>query len=120
MAYKVISDIAQALEGEKVTVVVEGHADADGSNETRNWQLSSARAVAVVAELRERYGRDGLPVIDGKHLKAVGLGEFRPAEIKDGSSKWNRRVEIVIRGRGTAAQGAAFKVESIIGVGNGG
>ncbi len=120
MAYKVISDIAQALEGEKVTVVVEGHADADGSDETRNWQLSSARAVAVVAELRDRYGRDGLPVIDGKHLKAVGMGEFRPAEIKDGSSKWNRRVEIVIRGRGTAAQGAAFKVESIIGVGNGG
>ena len=119
MAYMVVSDIAHALEGEKVKIVVEGHADSDGTDEARNWQLSSERAVAVVNELRKRYGRDGLPVINGKYLKAVGHGEFSPAEIREGSSRWNRRVEIVIRGRGSAAQGAAFKVESIIGAGSG-
>ena len=43
-------------ENSSINVVVEGHADADGSDETRNWQLSSERAVAVVAELRDRYG----------------------------------------------------------------
>ena len=45
----------------------------------------------------------------------VPMGEFYPAELKDGSSKWNRRVEIVIQGRGPAAQKTAFNVENIMG-----
>ena len=102
-----------------MNVVVEGHADSDGTNEVVNWRLSSGRAVTIVIEMRNRLGRDGLPIIDGKYIESRGLGEFRPAELRDGSSKWNRRVEIVIRGRGSSAQGAAFKVESILGETNG-
>ena len=111
-AYKAITDIATALEGEQVNVIVEGHADADGTDEIRNWNLSAERAVTVVNELRKRKGRDGLPIIEGKYIAAKGMGEFRPAEYKEGSSRWNRRVEIVIRGRSASAQKAVYKVES--------
>ena len=80
----------------------------------RNWELSALRSVAIINEMRKRKNRDGLPMIDGKFLHGRAMGEFHPAELKDGSSKWNRRVEIVIQGRGPAAQKAAFKVEKIL------
>ena len=53
-------------------------------------------------------------LIEGKYIAASGMGEFRPAELKGGTSRWNRRVEIVIRGRGSSAQNAAHKVESYL------
>ena len=118
-AFKMISDITEILEGERVNVFIEGHADADGTDEKRNWELSALRSVAIINEMRKRKNRDGLPMIDGKFLHGRAMGEFHPAELKDGSSKWNRRVEIVIQGRGPAAQKAAFNVENIMGEYNG-
>ncbi len=56
-----------------------------------NWDLSAARAVAVVKMLE----KGGVP---GKNLEAVGYGQYHPVEsndIEEGRA-YNRRVEIVI------------------------
>ena len=110
-AYGILTDITEAIEGESVNVMVEGHADNDGSVEGRNWELSSLRAVSVVQQMRSKKGRDGLPIIRGENIVAQGMGHFRPADPNSGSVQWNRRVEIVIQGRGTSAKNAAFKVK---------
>jgi chemotaxis protein MotB len=57
-----------------------------------NWELSTARATAVVRHLVSRYN------IDPERLVAVGYGEYRPIATNDtseGRSK-NRRVEFYI------------------------
>ena len=54
-------------------------------------------------------------MIDGKFLHGRAMGEFHPAGLKDGSSKWNRRVEIVIQGRGPAAQKAHSRLKILWG-----
>lgn len=48
------------------------------------------RAVSVVEALEER----GVP---GKVMQARGMGEFSPADIVDGNSSWNRRVELIVQ-----------------------
>jgi flagellar motor protein MotB len=111
-AFGVITSITEALEGESIDVKVEGHADDDGSPEGKNWELSSLRAVSVVQQMRSKKGRDGLPIIKGEFITAQGMGHFRPADPNKGSSPWNRRVEIVIKGQGASAKKAAYKVRS--------
>ena len=57
-----------------------------------NWELSTARATAVL-----RYLQDNAKV-DGKHLVAAGYGEFRPVSPNDTPEQraLNRRIEIVL------------------------
>lgn len=119
-AYLMLGDIADALNGYAVTLVVEGHADADGTSEELNWQMSGRRSAAVVYELRQRVGIDGRPVIDGRYIEARGFGQFRPADVENRQSPWNRRVELVIRGRDTTAHAAIQNIEQSLGERNGG
>ena len=76
-------------------IQIEGHTD-DVPIETpqfpSNWELSSARAIAVLRLFVDEIG------INPKTLTATGYGEFRPAAPNttvQGRSK-NRRIEIVL------------------------
>ena len=74
---------------------VEGHTDDDPINTPRypsNWELSSARAIAVLRLFVDRLN------IDPQKLLATGYGEFHPVggnETDLGRSK-NRRIEIIL------------------------
>ena len=57
-----------------------------------NWELSAARATAVVRFLQESAG------VDPERISAIGFGQYRPIasnETNDGRRQ-NRRIEIVI------------------------
>ena len=110
-----LNDIATAVHGYPVLMIVEGHADADGTSEEKNWMMSATRAVAVVSEFRRRKDEKGKALLDGEFLEARGMGEFRPADVEKGQSKWNRRVELVIRGRNTSAIGAIEELDQVLG-----
>ena len=77
---------------------IEGHTDnkpivGDLKNKyATNWELSTARATAVL-----RYLQD-VAKVDGKHLVAAGYGEFRPVAPNDTPEQraLNRRIEIVL------------------------
>lgn len=76
---------------------VDGHTDSDAIKTAQypsNWELSSARAIAVVRELIDA----GLPA---NRLVAAGFGEFQP--IGRGSSelvkRLNRRIELKLTQR---------------------
>jgi chemotaxis protein MotB len=76
-------------------VAIEGHTDNDPikySGWKTNWELSSARALAVL-----HYLVDECKVEPGR-LSANGYGQFRPVEPNDSAQnkQKNRRVEIVI------------------------
>ena len=78
-----------------VTVAIEGHTDNDPirySGWQSNWELSSARALAVVHYFIDQCS------ISPERLSAVGYGEYHPVESNETSEgmQQNRRVEIVI------------------------
>ncbi len=78
------------------TLRVDGHTDARpiAGRFRSNWELSAARAIAVVRRLAEQG-------VSPKHLVAAGFGEFQPLE--DGASEEiharNRRIEIRLTDR---------------------
>ena len=75
-----------------VSVVVEGHTDAFGSDET-NLKLSTERAESVKAYMLANMG------LADSQVTATGYGEARPIannETQEGRAK-NRRIDIVIR-----------------------
>ncbi len=81
-------------------VMIEGHTDnvpiAGGFTDqfSSNWELSAARALAVLHYVREKHNSDP------ERLAAVGCGEHRPVannSSEDGRAM-NRRVVIVISG----------------------
>lgn len=94
---KLLSTLAKALAGEPGKAIqIEGHTDsvkiggALAEKYQSNWELSSARAVAVVRYLSEKEG------LDGRRLSAAGFGEFNPIadnSTNEGKAK-NRRIEI--------------------------
>lgn len=76
---------------------VDGHTDRIPIRNAKfpsNWELSTARAVAVVKLLIE----DGLPP---HRLAAAGFGEYRPLDTTGapGSLRRNRRIEFKLTGR---------------------
>ncbi len=99
--------VAEALRGLRGRVVrVEGHTDdvpvSPGGPFASNWELSSARALAVVRALQE-FG------VDPTLLVAAAHGQYDPVasnETADGRSQ-NRRIEIVL----APAEGLAREVE---------
>ncbi|MBI1953258.1 MAG: flagellar motor protein MotB [Candidatus Omnitrophica bacterium] len=90
---KVASVLKESVPGSPVAV--EGHTDNEPirySGWKSNWELSSARALAVVHHFIEEE-----KVPPGR-LRAVGFGEFHPVAGNDlpEGRRQNRRVEIVI------------------------
>ncbi|ACI98432.1 OmpA family protein [Rhodospirillum centenum] len=76
------------------TITVEGHTDPVAIATTRfpsNWELSAARAAAVVRHLVAA----GVPA---QRLRATGLADSRPLTTDPARWAMNRRVEIVIDG----------------------
>jgi chemotaxis protein MotB len=76
---------------------VDGHTDADPIRTPQfqsNWELSSARAIAVVKELIARG-------VSPEHLVAAGFGEFQPIEAGDSeeTKTRNRRIELKLTER---------------------
>jgi chemotaxis protein MotB len=74
---------------------VEGHTDNVPINNSRfpsNWELSTARATAVVSYMIEKFG------LQPELLSAAGYAEYRPAAPNDtaeGRAR-NRRVDVVV------------------------
>ncbi len=76
-------------------VAVEGHTDNEPirySGWKSNWELSTARALAVLHTFADTHGLEPL------RLRAVGFGEFQPVASNDAPEgrRQNRRVEVVI------------------------
>jgi outer membrane protein OmpA-like peptidoglycan-associated protein len=93
-AKKRLTEVASALKETKSPLVVVGHTDASGSDET-NQRLSEQRANAVRTFL---VGQG----IEDNRIRAEGMGESQP--IADNATPEgranNRRVEIVVEGAG--------------------
>lgn len=111
-AFSLLGGVAEAIAGQPVNINVEGHTDATGDVKG-NWELSALRAVAVVAFMQDRGG------IDGRKLEARGYGSFRPASPGAGDATWDRRVELVIQSKSPLAYDAIYKVEQLMGGGDG-
>jgi len=90
-----LDGLATSLAGVANQIRVEGHTDTVPIHVDRfpsNWELSTARATAVVAYLVRKFG------YTPERLSASGYGEFRPIAPNDtveGRAK-NRRVDIVV------------------------
>lgn len=90
-----LDKVADAFKGLKGKVIrVEGHTDnvpTGGGAYPTNWELSSARAIAVVRYLQDKG-------VDPTLLAAAGYAQFQPVASNDtpeGRSQ-NRRIEIVL------------------------
>lgn len=84
------------------TIRIEGHTDdvpVRGGRFSSNWHLSAARAQSVVRLLMAQG-------VDPRRLQVVGFGEVRPRHLDDTPEgrAANRRIEIKILRKGTAAQ----------------
>ena len=107
-----LSDVARGVLGELAAVLssddslklrVEGHTDDVPIQTGRfasNWELSTARATAVVTFLVEQPG------LAPQRLSAAGYGEFHPRVPNDSDEDRarNRRVDIVILDDANAAE----------------
>ncbi len=91
-ALQAVADALRDVQGK--TIRVEGHTDDVPTGKSAfptNWQLSTARALAVVRFLQQAG-------VDPTRLAAAGYGEFQPVAPNDtpeGRSQ-NRRIEIVL------------------------
>jgi chemotaxis protein MotB len=87
--------VAEALRGvQGKTLRVEGHTDnvpTAGTSFGSNWELSAARALAVVRFLQDQG-------VDPTRLAGAGYGEFQPVAANDTPEgrSLNRRIEIVL------------------------
>jgi chemotaxis protein MotB len=96
-----IGEVGDALRGIDNLVRVEGHTDDIPIHTPRfasNWDLSTARATAVVAFMVQEFG------IAPDRLSAAGYAEFHPQvpNADEASRARNRRVDIVILNQTTA------------------
>jgi chemotaxis protein MotB len=87
--------LARTFDEPSYRITVEGHTDNVPVRNTKygsNWELSTARASAVVALFIEKAG------LPPKRLSASGYGEFKPVALNDGEEgrAKNRRVDVVI------------------------
>jgi chemotaxis protein MotB len=87
--------IGETLASSQLPIRIDGHTDntpVRGGRFRSNWELSTSRAVTIVAYLSQRYGYP--PAL----LSAAGYGDTRPVAPNDTSAHRakNRRIEIVI------------------------
>ena len=92
---ELLGRLAAALGSVETEIHVEGHTDnvpISSEQFPSNWELSSARATAVLKYLVS----GGVPP---ERLAAVGYGEFQPIDANDTDAgrRRNRRVEIFVR-----------------------
>lgn len=93
-AQQVIDRVAATIEPLDVAIRIEGHTDDAPIRTARyssNWELSTARASAVVARLIAQH-------VDPRRLSAAGYGEFHPRASNataEGRAS-NRRVDVVV------------------------
>jgi chemotaxis protein MotB len=93
-----LTRIATILGGRGFQIRVEGHTDNAPIHNPRfksNWELSTARATAVVALLVERHG------FDPSLIAAAGYSEYHPVQPNDTvqGRAANRRVDLVVVGQ---------------------
>ena len=95
---RTLNDISRRIPNELNWVLrVDGHTDALPIRTAKfpsNWELSSARAIAVVKQLR-RFG------VPAKRLVAAGFGQFQPLDPRDDEVAYrrNRRIEFKLTQR---------------------
>jgi chemotaxis protein MotB len=93
--YPIVEKIAALLNSQPNRVRMEGHTDSVPIHTARfpsNWELSSARAIAMLRLLTDRYGVNHL------RLAVAGYADTSPVDTNDtddGRAR-NRRVDIVI------------------------
>lgn len=98
-AKKALQPIGRMLAGMPNSLVVEGHTDdvriSAGPHRT-NWELSVARAYAVLEHLSQAFG------IPEERFIVAGYGEFKPlgSNTTPSGRARNRRIEIIIMRRG--------------------
>lgn len=104
-AKPILDKVARVLSEElpDQPIGIEGHTDNEPikrSGWKDNWELSLARARAVVTYLVEQQS------VDPRRVGATGYGEYRPIASNDTTQgrRANRRVEIVVWPTGTALQ----------------
>lgn len=105
-ALEIIRQVAVVVGPRHNELRIEGHTDDQPIRTARfksNWELSTARASAVVAFLVESAG------IDPARLAAAGYGEHHPRVANDSpeSRARNRRVDIVVLEPGAESEAAA-------------
>ncbi|MFQ5736226.1 MAG: flagellar motor protein MotB [Thermodesulfobacteriota bacterium] len=96
-AHPVLDEIISILKTLPNDVRIEGHTDNIPINTPRfssNWDLSSARAIAILKYFVNEHG------FDPAKLSALGHGEYRPIATNDTPSGRlkNRRVDIMVLG----------------------
>lgn len=94
-ARRLIATVGETLRSVPNRIRIEGHTDNRPIRTAKydsNWELSTARASAVVAFLINEAG------IDASRLSAAGYGEFHPLNPNDSDEHRarNRRVDLVI------------------------
>lgn len=104
-AKPILDKVARVLSEElpDQPIGIEGHTDNQPirrSGWKDNWELSLARARAVVTYLVEKQG------VDPRRVAATGYGEYRPIASNGSATgrRANRRVEIVVWPKGTELQ----------------
>lgn len=96
LALAVIDKVGDLARAQSARIVIGGHTDDQPINTARfrdNWDLSAARAIAVVRELVARRG------IDPRRIEAQGFADTRPVVPNDTAANraLNRRIEIEVR-----------------------
>ena len=99
LALAVIDKVGVLARAQSARIVIGGHTDDQPINTPRfkdNWDLSAARAIAVVRELVTRRG------VDPRRIEAQGFAETRPVVPNDSAANraLNRRIEIEVRWSG--------------------
>lgn len=95
---RILNDVAANIPDDIVWIVrVDGHTDRipiDTQRYPSNWELSTARALAIV---RFMISQD----VPAKRLAATGFGEFHPLDTGDTAEAYarNRRIEIKLTAR---------------------
>jgi len=94
-AFIVLNKLSGLLKTMPNSISVEGHTDNRPIYSSRfpsNWELSTARALAVVRHMSETLK------LDPRRFAAVGYGEYRPVVANDSLENMarNRRVMIII------------------------
>lgn len=102
-AERVLSQLAETLTGFGNSIRVEGHTDdvpIQGGLYRDNWDLSAARAGAVVRVLVAKG-------LDPSRFAVLGFGEHRPLQPNDSEAgrSANRRVLLAILGQDEVAEG---------------
>jgi len=114
-ADSILNKVAGVLKNNvpNLNVGIEGHTDnmpIKVSGWKSNWELSTARALAVLHYLVDERG------ISPSRISAVGYGEYRPVSANDSSEgrRLNRRVEIVILPHLTKSAESGSKKEKLM------